>query len=321
MNFVWIRDLQWLAEEGNFSRAARRANLSQPAFSRRIMAFETWAGTPLADRSRQPVRLTPAGERLLEAGQLAIGHLESERDHVREAMRGPDRHIVSFAVPHSIGWRFFPAWMDTFEQRFGPVPSRMRADDLHRCVEAFDAREVDFLISYESRHATGLDPRPGLESLTIGRDVLVPVARAGEDGLPVFSFDDPGHDPSDNHGHDPNGARVPWLRFGQDAPISRHLDPLIGQERLEPRLRAVYENAMAGALRIRARDGAGLAWLPRSLVAPDLESGALVVIDPPHRQVALAIKLYRLRDHANPTTDAVWTRLVSLSPGETLVSP
>ncbi|MDB9702567.1 hypothetical protein OAA86_00530 [Rhodospirillales bacterium] len=37
----------------------------------------------------------------------------------------------------------------------------------------------------------------------------------------------------------------------------------------------MYKNSMAGALRIRARDGDGVAWLPLSLVKPDLDASLL----------------------------------------------
>ncbi|MEM8871814.1 MAG: LysR substrate-binding domain-containing protein, partial [Pseudomonadota bacterium] len=80
-------------------------------------------------------------------------------------------------------------------------------------------------------------------------------------------------------------------------------------EGLNERLQTVYENSMAGALRIRARDGAGVAWLPRSLVAPDLASNALVLTGDPVWVVDLEIRLYRVRDHSNRLTRAIWSFL------------
>ena len=77
---------------------------------------------------------------------------------------------------------------------------------------------------------------------------------------------------------DTEEVEMPFLCFGDGAPIGQHLEPLLQSKGLNSRLRTVYENSMAGALRIRARDGAGIAWLPRSLVAPDLDAGFLVRI-------------------------------------------
>jgi DNA-binding transcriptional LysR family regulator len=68
---------------------------------------------------------------------------------------------------------------------------------------------------------------------------------------------------------------------------------------------------MAGALRIRARDGAGVAWLPQSLVAPDLDSGLLVQTGQPDWDVTLEVRLYRNTQHSNRLTRAIWAFLAA----------
>ena len=45
MDLDWLDDVLVLLEEGNMTRAARRRNITQPAFSRRIRGFEDWLGT------------------------------------------------------------------------------------------------------------------------------------------------------------------------------------------------------------------------------------------------------------------------------------
>jgi Bacterial regulatory helix-turn-helix protein, lysR family len=44
MNLSWLDDFLTLAAIGNFSRAADERHMTQPAFSRRIMALEEWRG-------------------------------------------------------------------------------------------------------------------------------------------------------------------------------------------------------------------------------------------------------------------------------------
>ncbi len=55
-----------LAEEGSFHRAAERAHLSQPAFSRSIQAIEAELGMALFERRGRTVRCTPAGTFVVE---------------------------------------------------------------------------------------------------------------------------------------------------------------------------------------------------------------------------------------------------------------
>jgi LysR family transcriptional regulator, hypochlorite-specific transcription factor HypT len=294
MNLAWFRDLEHLARTGNFSRAAKLSHLSQPALSRRIKAMEDWVGAALVDRTRHPVKLTGAGVQMLEAGQQALSRLESERGGIREAQALPDRYTVKFAAQHSIGWRFYPAWLQSFESSFGPVMSRLRADDLPDCLQDLEAGAVDFVIAYASRKASPVAGLREVEGVRIGRDMLIPVAKRGRDGRPQFTLDRR------------NGVAIPYLRFGVTAPISLHIEPLLRSNDLCTRLQVVYENSMAGALRIRVHDGTGLAWLPKSLVTPDLDAGVLAQAGASRWQIPLDIMLYKMRQHENALTNKIW---------------
>ena len=83
---------------------------------------------------------------------------------------------------------------------------------------------------------------------------------------------------------------------------------------LHARLGIVYENSMAGALRIRARDGAGIAWLPKSLVAPDMENGQLALAGDATLEIELQIRLYRVAGDGNSLTHAIWDYLRGREP-------
>lgn len=61
----------------NFSEAARRVNITQPALSQRIQSLERTLGLTLFVRDRKEVRLTDAGSRLLRYWR-AKDHLEAE---------------------------------------------------------------------------------------------------------------------------------------------------------------------------------------------------------------------------------------------------
>lgn len=302
MDIRWFRDLGHLAATRNFSQAAELSHISQPAFSRRIRAIEDWVGVPLVDRSTHPVTMTPAGRQMIEAAEQAIGRLEAERRLLRDAQSSPDRYMVTFGAQHSIGWRFFPAWLQAFEESFGPVMSRLRADDLPACLADLETGAVDFVIAYTSAYRPEVAGIPGLESVLIGRDLLIPVSKRGADGRPVFDLSARG------------AAPLPFLRFGAGAPISAHIEPLIHAYDLGRRLTVVYENSMGGALRMRARDGAGVAWLPQSLVAPDLEAGLMVRTGDPAWEVALEIRIHRLRARTNRLTRAMWSYLAVREP-------
>jgi DNA-binding transcriptional LysR family regulator len=56
-----------LAETRNFTCAARRCGLSQPALTRVLRSLEQQAKAPLFERRRNDVRLTKEGLRLLDS--------------------------------------------------------------------------------------------------------------------------------------------------------------------------------------------------------------------------------------------------------------
>lgn len=298
MDTSLFRDLERLHRTGNFSQAAAIGNLSQPAFSRRIKSLETWVGALLVDRSHQPVRLTDAGHQMLEAGLQALNRIEQERSHILETQSLPDRYVVTFGAQHSIGWRFYPAWLQALEDAYGPVLSRLRADDLPNCLHDLETGDVDFVVAYGLRDTYA---KRHLNSLVIGKDRLIPVSKPDTKGRPVFSFE-------------ASDVEMPFLRFGDTAAITALLEPTLKKHGLQSRLRTVYENSMAGALRMRARAGDGVAWLPRSLVAPDIDSGLLVVTGAKEWSVPLEIRLFRNEERTNHTTRSIWNFLEGIAP-------
>jgi len=80
---LWTH-LHWLtvlAEQGSFTRAAERLDVSKAAMSQKIKEIETLAGVPLVQRTTRSVRLTDAG--------LRLGG-ESRRAREAERRREPD---------------------------------------------------------------------------------------------------------------------------------------------------------------------------------------------------------------------------------------
>lgn len=68
-----LRAFVAVAETLSFSRAAERLATSQPPVSRLVMRLERRLGTVLFGRDSHSVRLTAAGEALLEPARVALG--------------------------------------------------------------------------------------------------------------------------------------------------------------------------------------------------------------------------------------------------------
>jgi DNA-binding transcriptional LysR family regulator len=77
-----------VAEELHFGRAAVRLHISQPPLSQRIRRLEQEYATQLFDRSGGRVRLTPAGEVLVNEARDIVARVDSARSLVRLAAAG-----------------------------------------------------------------------------------------------------------------------------------------------------------------------------------------------------------------------------------------
>ncbi|MDB5723448.1 MAG: hypothetical protein JWQ16_202 [Novosphingobium sp.] len=79
MEFAKLRHIVAVADTGSFSRAAEELNLTQPALSRSVAAFEVYHGVQLFDRGRSGVTPTAGGKMVVEQARAilsATGDLE-----------------------------------------------------------------------------------------------------------------------------------------------------------------------------------------------------------------------------------------------------
>jgi DNA-binding transcriptional LysR family regulator len=93
MDLLETRELRYfvaVAEELHFGRAAARLRIAQPALSKTIRGMETRLGVQLFVRTSRSVRLTPAGDALLEHGRQALDAVAAAVRKTRGAA-GQDR--------------------------------------------------------------------------------------------------------------------------------------------------------------------------------------------------------------------------------------
>ena len=305
METKWLEDFVSLAETRSFSRSATLRHVTQPAFSRRIQALEAWAGTDLVDRSSYPTRLTPAGETLYAQSLEMLQALQSTRAMLRgHSAAGQD--VIEFAVPHTLAFTFFPAWVSSLREKFGPIKSRLIALNVHDAVMRLVEGGCDLLIAYHHPSQPFQLDADRYEMVTLGQEVLSPYVKPGPDGETLYRL--PGR----------AGQPLPYLGYAPGAYLGRVTDLILKQSSTAIHLDRVYETDMAEGLKVMALEGHGVAFLPHSAVKKELRARRLVNAAPAGMlglDMTMDVRAYREKpvgkEAPKGTAQALWAYLVA----------
>jgi DNA-binding transcriptional LysR family regulator len=114
-----LRDLRYfvaVAEELNFTRAAERLHLSQPALSKQIRGLETALRAQLFARDRRQVSLTAAGRGLLDFARPLLESWDEATIAVAEAAAAEAR-MLRVGTLTAIGRDLYPSVIEHFGKR------------------------------------------------------------------------------------------------------------------------------------------------------------------------------------------------------------
>ena len=156
MDLRHFRYVQKIAEERSFSKAAEKLFLAQPALSQYILNLERELGTKLFDRSKNPIRLTYAGEIFLHKAQLI---LEIEQDLSTEIknLAQSDRGCLKIAISPNRGSYLLPKILPTFSRVYPNIEIKLSEGLTSEFEELLLKNEVDIAILPGEIKSTDID--------------------------------------------------------------------------------------------------------------------------------------------------------------------
>ncbi|MEO9241137.1 LysR family transcriptional regulator [Pseudomonas inefficax] len=145
INFRLIRHL-WLflavAEDQNFSRAAKRLGMSQPPLTEQIQALEQSLRVQLFTRSRRGAQLTAAGAAILPAVRKFADQLERLELAVHEAVTG-HAGVLTIGAITSAMIDVLPRLIERFKQDHPLITVSVREIDSAEAIPALEAGDID----------------------------------------------------------------------------------------------------------------------------------------------------------------------------------
>ncbi|MBJ7549097.1 LysR family transcriptional regulator [Marinomonas ostreistagni] len=301
MEIRWLEDFIALAKTRHFSRAADEQNVTQPTFSRRIKLLEEEMKVTLIDRNTLPLSLTPAGEIFLQSAELITRQLRDTKARCLE-IKEQEQSQIRFVTTQSLFLGYYRELVAPLcDQLDIKIDVNMKSSSWAGAdfINAMTANEADLMLCFW-HPAIGflkeLDEE-NFESITIGREILVPCVAVDEQQKPIYELPGSRKQP------------IPYIAYDDVTFLAPAVQHHLQRQHEVPQLQILASNIHAASIKAMVKEGFGVGWLPKRLVQDSLGYGSLALAGAVNWNVPLEIRVYRARSNANPKLNDVWQSL------------
>jgi LysR family hydrogen peroxide-inducible transcriptional activator len=134
-----------VAEEGSFTRAAERCEVTQPALSQQIGKLEAELGRPLFDRTGRKTTLTEVGAVLLDEARIVLAALDHAQERMRQ-MRTEDGGRVTLGVIPTVAPYLCPPLLVDFARKHPRVEVVLTEDFTERVLAGCLTGDLDLVV-------------------------------------------------------------------------------------------------------------------------------------------------------------------------------
>jgi LysR family transcriptional regulator, transcriptional activator of the cysJI operon len=255
MDLRQLEILKAVAETGSFTGAGRRLHVSQSAISRQILLLEAELNEPVFWRIKRKVRITPAGEALLQLAFRVFDDIRDTTERLSESQQklsGTIRLVGGMTVSIYV----FPTLLKEFQRLHPDVDVKVMTGPADRLVRRLRAGTVDL----------------GLLTLPVDEPDLVtrPVMR---EELMLVTY--PGHPLAQRKRIEPQDLnRLPFILYESGSNTRRVIDEFFVREQVQPRI--VMETENVEIIKAMVQSGIGSTLISDQAIEREVKAGTLV---------------------------------------------
>jgi DNA-binding transcriptional LysR family regulator len=254
MDLRQLEILKAVAETGSFTGAGRRLHVSQSAVSRQILLLEGELNEPLFWRIKRKVKITPAGEALL---QLAIRVFDDIKEttttitETQEKLTGTVRLVGGMTVSLYV----FPTLLREFRRLHPEVDVKVITGSAERLLRKLRSGAADL----------------GLLTLPVDEPDLITVPVMREE-LMLVTY--PSHPLAKRSRVEPADlVRQPFVLYEPGSNTRRVIDELFIKEKIQPRMVMQTENVEI--IKAMVKCGIGITIISQQAVEREVKEGQL----------------------------------------------
>ncbi len=146
MNFLNLQYFLAVAEEGNFTRTAKRLNISQQALSNHVANLEKEFGVQLFSRAGE-LSLTFAGRQVVEMGSR-IMDIRRQLDSRMADISGEERGELRIGVSYTRGQAILPQVLPRFKREHPRIDISLRESSSKELEDFLRHGEIDMMIGF-----------------------------------------------------------------------------------------------------------------------------------------------------------------------------
>jgi DNA-binding transcriptional LysR family regulator len=254
MDLRQLEIIRAIADTGSFTAAGEKLHVSQSAISRQILLLEDELGEPVFHRIGRRIRITPAGESLLQLSNRVFQDLAETVSAIsdkQESLRGTMRLVGGMTVCLYV----FPALLAEVRRAHPSLDLKITVGSAERSIAMLRSGAGDL----------------GLITLPVEASDLVSVPVLREELL-LITY--PAHPLAKKRQITPADlTRQPFILFETGSITRRIVDEFFMRERIEAEI--VMETENVEIIKAMVRHGLGISIIPWQAAAADVRTKQL----------------------------------------------